>query len=651
MAFDPTDYGEAAAGDLAGDFGRDPLLEGLDGEGGEDAIAGGEKQLRDAVLLLVDCTSRDALRPLKLGCRSLVAEALSAAATLLKRKVVSAPEDKIGVALYGVREKQNPNGFEGIRVLQELERPSAQRIKQLELEIARTAESFEERYGYARRVPLSDVFWTCTTIFNLAANPKQFEPRIWLFTSSDAPCGEGAAEQQAAETRARDLRDLGVQIEFFPLPMGDAPFTMERFWERVVPVDTDDYVGKAVITLENLERWIRMREHRKRTLQRLNFQLCPGTEIGISIYCTTIEARMPYPVYLLNENNKLLKSETKHICGSTGAVLHPVEDVETFVELGGERISVSRAEVGEVKSLGEPGMHLIGFKAISCLQPHHRIFHSYFVYPNERTVTGSSVLCQALIDKLLERRLMAIARYVARRSAEPCLVALLPQAEEVDEDGVQLRSPGFHMVRLPWAEEIRNVEIALPEKLPMPSPELSTAARNVVAAMRLEGFRPGCAENPVLQRHYAAVQALALGEDKPAETIDVLQPDAAALEEKAPLFLAWKAAIDAAAPPPAAAKAAGAAKRLAGAAFAGGGGAGGGRGEGAEGLEGEPPMARARREAAPAVPTTLEEMRELVTSGEFERLTVPALRDWLKAQGIVASGKKSDLVDRVRAVV
>lgn len=29
----------------------------------------------------------------------------------------------------------------------------------------------------------------------------------------------------------------------------------------------------------------------------------------------------------------------------------------------------------------------------------------------------------------------------------------------------------------------------------------------VVNALRLENFAPGCAENPKLQRHYAAIQA------------------------------------------------------------------------------------------------------------------------------------------------
>lgn len=44
----------------------------------------------------------------------------------------------------------------------------------------------------------------------------------------------------------------------------------------------------------------------------------------------------------------------------------------------------------------------------------------------------------------------------------------------------------------------------VPEEIPG---ELKAAAVAVVNALRLENFAPGCAENPKLQRHYAAIQA------------------------------------------------------------------------------------------------------------------------------------------------
>eukprot|EP00930_Biecheleria_cincta_P039856 TRINITY_DN27356_c0_g1_i1.p1 TRINITY_DN27356_c0_g1~~TRINITY_DN27356_c0_g1_i1.p1 ORF type:complete len:658 (+),score=118.20 TRINITY_DN27356_c0_g1_i1:97-1974(+) len=622
--FDPTDYDGAA-----GQEGFDPLLPDPDDAAGDgqDAEAREEAQLRDAVLFCVDCSHRDALKPLRPGSRCLVGEALAAAASFMKTKVVTSPDDRLGVALYGVREKQNPNNFEGISVLQELDRPSAQRIKQLEQEAARSPGAFEERYGCGRAVPVSDMFWTCTTIFNLNANPKQFRPRIFLFTCQDSP--EATLDELAsARTRVQDLTDMGVDIEFFPLcPTGTPAFAMERFWGSLLPVASEDYVAEAVMQLEDLDRRIRRRIHRKRTLQRLPFYICDGVELSVSVFVTLLEAKVPMPVYLLNENNKPLKSETKQICEQTGALLHPVDDIRTYVDIAGQRIYVTRKEMNETKQFCEPGMRLIGFKPQSCLKPHHRIFHSYFVYPNDRGVTGSATFVSALLAGMIERKLLALASYVARRNAEPALVALIPQAEEEDSD--QVKPPGFHMVRLPWGEEIRQCSIPAPEGMPAEMPdELKAAARSVVSALRLDGLP--LPENPVLQKHYAAVQALALGEEQPEETVDVLQPHPD-LQHHAPKLQALKAAVDAVAPVRAPVK-----RSLPASSEA-------------AGLEmGSAP--KVRREMPPA-PATLEAMRELVHSGEVDRLTVSVLRDWLKGQGIANTGKKLDLVERVRACV
>jgi len=47
---------------------------------------------------------------------------------------------------------------------------------------------------------------------------------------------------------------------------------------------------------------------------------------------------------------------------------------------------------------------------------------------------------------------------------------------------------------------------------------------------------------------------------------------------------------------------------------------------------------------------TPESMRVMVSTGEVERLNVGQLRDYLQLQGIATSGKKGDLLERVRAL-
>ncbi|CAK9000360.1 unnamed protein product [Durusdinium trenchii] len=691
MDFDPTDFD--------GPGGDDPLMP--EGEEGERA----PQALREA--LVVDCTS-NALKPLKPDGRCQWWEGpvdlyneriIWVVGVRVYVHAVQAQDDKVGVLLYGVKEKQNPNNFDGIRLLFDLDRPSAQRIKQLEEEARRSPKQMEERYGCGKATPVSDVFWTSTTIFNLGANQNQFDSRIFLFTCNDAPAAS-ADEVHAARTRVQDLMDMDVKIDFFPLRFEEKDFSIERFWGALLPVDPTDYVSRASGRLELLEtrggpasgavgreeRRVRMRVHRKRTLQRLTFYVCAGVEASVSIFVTLLEAKIPAPIYLLNENNKPLKAETKQICEQTGALLHPVDDIATYVEVAGtSRIQVSRQEAMEAKHFGDPGLRLLGFKPSKSLEDHHRIFHAYFVYPNEKGVKGSAQLLSAMISSCLERELMAICSYVARKNSEPVLVALMPQAmpgavlvrrttrntshqAEMEEDGEQAAPDAdmgnFHVhlpiprqahqmllggVRLVRAAARGDDPLALGRRDPTaeflgeiaPGPRAGTsrertsrsraacgefsprgaAAQAVVNGLRLEDFAPGCAENPKLQRHYAAVQALALSEEQPEETVDVLQPDATNMEKKKPIVQAWKEAVSGCAP-----------KRS----FEGDGG---GRAK------------FAKKSEAPAVPEGKEAMRALLHSGDAERLTVPQLRDWLKSHGVQNTGKKQELLERVRSCV
>lgn len=339
--FDPTNYGGDGEGGKPDDaFGMDPDIN-------EEDQHGELLNPKDALLLVIDCVPA----PGGLGGneKSLVKEALSVAASVLKTKIIQSPEDKVGVVLFGVRNMKNPNNFAGIHVLLELDQPDAARIRTLEDEEKRSAAQFEERYGCDPAVPISDVFWTCSTMFNLAAvNTKQWSPRVFVFTWNDNPCAS-PDHREAAHTRARDLQDLGVVMELFALPCPGKKFEMNSFWGSVLVIDDEDYIERVGANLEELHRRCLNRVHRKRTLCRLNFELTPGVEMAVSVFAVVIPAAIPAPVYLLNENNKLLKSETKLICEQTAAILHPLDDIDTYVELAGERVYISQQEMKEVK--------------------------------------------------------------------------------------------------------------------------------------------------------------------------------------------------------------------------------------------------------------------------------------------------------------
>merc|ERR1711977_740459 len=100
------------------------------------------------------------------------------------------------------------------------------------------------------------------------------------------------------------------------------------------------------------------------------------------------------------------------------------------------------------------------------------------------------------------------------------------------------------MILLPFADEIRKLVFPTPEGVRI-SQEIHDGARDLINALRIDTFTPGCVENPVLQKHYAAVQALALEEQQPEATEDMLKLDESALAEKSTVIQAWRSSVEA----------------------------------------------------------------------------------------------------------
>lgn len=93
--------------------------------------------------------------------------------------------------------------------------------------------------------------------------------------------------------------------------------------------------------------------------------------------------------------------------------------------------------------------------------------------------------------------------------------------EILDEDGIQTVPPGFHVIYLPFTDDIRPVKI---DNAKQASLEQIVKAKKVIKTMRFK-FDSGDFENPSLQKHYASLQAIALEKDRVEDIIDYVNPD------------------------------------------------------------------------------------------------------------------------------
>lgn len=125
---------------------------------------------------------------------------------------------------------------------------------------------------------------------------------------------------------------------------------------------------------------------------------------------------------------------------------------------------------------------------------------------------------------------LVLCRWTARRGAPPRLVALLPQPEKLDEIGTQIKAPGFNMIILPFADDIRHLRFNENNdekgEATVASHEQIDKAKALITKLVLpgSGYNPDSYDNPVLQSHYANLQALALDQEIDGQLEDCTLP-------------------------------------------------------------------------------------------------------------------------------
>eukprot|EP00004_Rigifila_ramosa_P026538 TRINITY_DN8304_c0_g1_i2.p1 TRINITY_DN8304_c0_g1~~TRINITY_DN8304_c0_g1_i2.p1 ORF type:complete len:629 (+),score=158.72 TRINITY_DN8304_c0_g1_i2:3-1889(+) len=576
---------------------------------------------RDSCIFLIDAHP-DMLVPNAEG-ETPLQSSLRCAARFLTDKIISNENDLVAICFFGTGSSNNSHKFEHIFVFQELDVPDAHRIVTLE-NLAAGREPF--KLGHSREpANFAHALWVCGSLFSSCAVKVGFK-RIFILTNNDNPCATDLVRAQAL-TRAKDLAAVGADIDLFPLsrPAASPPFDYDNFFVDIVAAEEGAVVARPAGKFDDLMLSLRSKEFKKRTMSRLPFVLGEGVELGVGVYNLVMETKKAPFVWLSADKNTQLRGNTKLICRDTGHALLPNQIA--YVYPYGDKLQVfERDEVMSLKNLFPPGLVLLGFKTRSALKIHHNYRHSCFLYPDDESVSGSTVLFIALHRKMVELEKVAVCRYTPRANAPPRLVALLPQEEETREDGTQLRPPGLHLIFLPFADDLRDIHIEHFRSAADNRAAIS-ATKAMIKQLRIPHFSSEAVPNPALQQHYAGLQAMALGHAEAPQVEDLLQPDLARLaqpERRAAIdkvsAIVYPSGYDA--------------LRLTGAK----------RGR-EEAAEGDPEGAPAPKRLA-AAPVGDGELRELVRSGQLARLTIPQLKEALERHHVHPSSKarKDDLV-------
>ncbi|KAL1305851.1 hypothetical protein AAFC00_004006 [Neodothiora populina] len=531
----------------------------------EEVDETGYKTVKDAVLFAIDVSKTMLTKPPESNSKKADREtptvaALKCAYALMQQRIISNPNDMMGILLFGTAksrfqdEDENSRGlsYPHCYLLTPLEVPSAADVKQLRSLVEDEEEAQDLLQPSDEEVSMANLLFCANQIFTTKA-PNFSSRRLFLVTDNDSPHTDDKSLRSAAAVRAKDLYDLGVVIELFPISRPDHAFDRSIFYNDIIYSATpSDPEAPAPITkaakaaasgdgftlLQSLLSNINSRAAPRRALfSNLPFEIGPGLKItvkGYIIFKRQQPARSSY-IYLEGEKPQIAVGSSLFQAEDTARTVEKAE-IRKAYKFGGETVTFTPEEMLEIRNFGDPVLRIIGFKPIASLPIWANFRPSTFIYPSEEDVVGSTRVFSALYQKLLKDEKMGLAWYIPRKNATPTLAAIIPSSERQDSDDVQVLPPGLWIHPLPFADDVRSI----PEQSVIHAPdELIDRMRIIIQQLQLPHgvYDPHKYPNPSLQWFYRILQALALDEDLPEQKEDKTIPKWRQIDKRAGEFI------------------------------------------------------------------------------------------------------------------
>lgn len=169
---------------------------------------------------------------------SATSAALKCAYALMQQRIISNPNDMMGILLFGTvqskfqEDEESRGGFQypHCYLLSDLDVPAAIDVKRLRSMVEDDEESSKLLVPTPDSVAMANVLFCANQIFTTKA-PNFSSRRLFLVTDNDNPHAQNRDLKSSAIVRAKDLYDLGVIIELFPISRPDQEFDRTKFYD------------------------------------------------------------------------------------------------------------------------------------------------------------------------------------------------------------------------------------------------------------------------------------------------------------------------------------------------------------------------------------------------------------------------------------
>ena len=167
--------------------------------------------------------------------------AIKCAYELMTQRIICNPSDMMGVLLHGVDKSNLPapeneeeglesNSFPQCYLLVDLGIPKASDVKKLSDLIDDQAEFHETFVPATGSTSIANTIFYASNLFSSRA-ANFASRRLFIVTDNDRPNGKDEEAKIQATQRAKDLYDLGVTIELFPLVKPGGAFDRSKFYD------------------------------------------------------------------------------------------------------------------------------------------------------------------------------------------------------------------------------------------------------------------------------------------------------------------------------------------------------------------------------------------------------------------------------------
>ena len=200
--------------------------------------------VKDAVLFAIEANQTMLTAPPPLDSKNAnqgtpIGAALKCAYHLMQQRIISNPKDLMGVLLFGTedtrfRGEEKGRGteltFPHCYLLTDLDVPAAADVKALK-GLVEDEEHLQDLIKPSREpVSMANVLFCVNQIFTTKA-PNFTSRRVFIVTDEDNPHAHDRNLRSAATVRAKDLYDLGVTLELFPISRPGHDFDRSKFYE------------------------------------------------------------------------------------------------------------------------------------------------------------------------------------------------------------------------------------------------------------------------------------------------------------------------------------------------------------------------------------------------------------------------------------